>query len=360
MTDRLLIESVERAFADVCTFQAVQAAEERGWAADVWAVVGAMGLPWISVPETAGGSGGSLCDALSVVQVAGRYAAPIPLAETGVLAGWLLAGADLPVGDGPSTVVPGRPGDTLAKSGSVLCGVAHRVPWARVCERVVALVGNDDPHQRDGRWLVVSVPVTAAHVEPAANLAGEPRDSITFDRVANFDVAAAAPGVDPMALMARGALSRVALIAGALERMSELTIEYTSQRKQFAKPVASFQAVQAHLVHAAQHAALVSLAAQAAAREANSRDARFEIAAAKVLAGRAASLATGHAHQAHGAIGMTQEYALHHLSRRLWSWRDEFGDERFWSIKLGAALERAGADLLYPAITAGSLVVADV
>ena len=53
-------------------------------------------------------------------------------------------------------------------------------------------------------------------------------------------------------------------------------------------------------------------------------------------------------------MGMTQEYRLHHFSRRLWAWRSEYGDERHWAARLGRALLAGGADRLYPAITGGS------
>src|SRR5258708_24588982 len=99
------------------------------------------------------------------------------------------------------------------------------------------------------------------------------------------------------------------------------------------------------------------MGASGAARAGERGDARFEIAAAKLLANRAALTATRAAHQAHGAMGMTREYPLHHLSRRLWSWRSEYGDDRFWSARLGTAAARAGADLLYPTITGGSAVL---
>jgi hypothetical protein len=45
------------------------------------------------------------------------------------------------------------------------------------------------------------------------------------------------------------------------------------------------------------------------------------------------------------------------LSRRLWAWRTEYGDDHFWSTRLGTAVAAAGADLLYPAITGGSAVL---
>ena len=147
-------------------------------------------------------------------------------------------------------------------------------------------------------------------------------------------------------------------MAGALERMSEMTVAYTGERRQFGRPVSRFQAVQQHLVTGAQQSALVSMAAHVAGREAERGAASFEIAAAKLLADQAAGIATRAAHQAHGAMGMTQEYPLHQFSRRLWAWRNEYGNEIFWSTRLGQAAVAAGADALYPLITGGSLVAA--
>jgi len=341
VTDRLLLEVADRVLADTCTHEAIQAAERDGWAPDVWARIAEVGLHRIALEE-----GGTLEDALAVLRLAGRHAAPVPLAETGLLAGWLLAGAGLPAGDGPLAVVPGRPDDRLGVEGDRLRGTVHRVPWARSAERVVGLVASPDG------WLVASAPAASVEVEPHVNLAGEPRDTVTFDGVA--DLAPAAAGVDAGALRRRGALTRVMLMAGALERMSAMTVEYTNERVQFGRPVARFQAVQKHLVEGAQDAVLVGMAADAAARAAERGEARFEIAAAKLLADQAAFSATRSAHQAHGAMGMTREYPLHHLSRRLWAWRSEYGDERFWSARLGAAVAGAGADRLYPAIAGGS------
>jgi acyl-CoA dehydrogenase len=231
--------------------------------------------------------------------------------------------------------------------GTRLSGTAHRVPWARAVERVVILI------EAAGSWVVAAVPARTLEIEPHTNLAGEPRDTVHLDNV-DAELAPALAGVDREALRYRGALTRVGLMAGALERLSEITVDYTKGRWQFGRPVARFQAVQQHLVTGAQQAAMVSMAAHVAAREAERGAAHFEIAAAKLLANQAARTATRAAHQAHGAMGMTQEYPLHHFSRRLWAWRSEYGDDRFWSVRLGSVAAGVGADSLYPLITGGT------
>ena len=177
--DPLLVETAERALADTCTHEAVQAAERDGWSSAIWDTVAEIGLPWIGVPEDAGGAGGTLADAVAVLGVAGRHAAPIPLAETGLLGGWLVAAAGLQVGTGPLAVVPGRGEDDLRLDGGRLHGTAHRVPWARAAERIVALV--------DG--YVVCVEPRRARIEPGTNLAGEPRDDVAFDGIEPDDAA---------------------------------------------------------------------------------------------------------------------------------------------------------------------------
>lgn len=353
--DPLLIETAESLFGDTCSFDAVQAAEADRWAPAVWNAVVESGFSSIGLPESAGGSGGSLADLCEVIRVAGAHCAPIPLAETAMLGGWLLCAAGLPLPAGPLAVAGANPSDSLSVQASgggvVVSGTASKVRWAQHAERIVVLA------EVDGASVVVSIDPTLTTIEPGTNLAGEPTDLVTFDNIAVLPDSVGAVD-DPTIfeqLRLRGSLSRTMLIAGALEAMSSLTIEYTNERTQFGKPIGRFQAVQQHLVWGAQDAAIAKITAQRACALAgvcaDVTDAKFQIAAARVIANESATTATRWSHQAHGAMGMTQEYALHHLSRRLWAWRHEWARPQEWDLAVGQLVEAAGADGLYPLIT---------
>jgi alkylation response protein AidB-like acyl-CoA dehydrogenase len=122
---------------------------------------------------------------------------------------------------------------------------------------------------------------------------------------------------------------------------------------QFGRPIGKFQAIQQQLALLAEEAAAALVAVESAAQciaEGRS-SADFAMAAAKIRAGEAAGRVAEIAHQVHGAIGFTEEHSLHHLTRRLWSWRDEFGDEAYWALSLGRLVAKAGGVGLWPLIT---------
>ncbi len=78
----------------------------------------------------------------------------------------------------------------------------------------------------------------------------------------------------------------------------------------------------------------------------------LEVAAAKIRVGEAAGEGAAIAHQVLGAIGFTQEHVLHRYTRRLWAWRDDFGNESAWAVKLGTLVAAKGADGLWPMLAA--------
>ncbi len=342
----MLVESATRLFDDHVTPKMLDAAKQDGWSPELWEVVSQAQLPLISIAEQAGGAGGTLADAAAVLRVAGRYAAPIPLAETG-MAAWLLAGCGLPVPSGPLTCAS-LDADPVAarKDGTqwVLSGTMKRVPWARIAERIVVLASSSEGA------VIASVDPAQCRITAGRNLANEPRDEVVLD---NLTVSEAVPaGRDHAALRLRGALSRSLLMSGALERTLELAVRYATERTQFGRKIGQFQAIQQELARfAGEVAAAVAASLSAAGALERDEGATLAVASAKIRTAQAAHEGAMIAHQVHGAIGVTDEYALHHSTLRLWSWREEYGNEAAWAIELGQAIAAGGADRLWPTLT---------
>jgi acyl-CoA dehydrogenase len=352
---RMLLESMTRLFEDKCTKQVIDRSETGAFAADLWAVVAETGVPLAALPESAGGADAEWSDLYAVLRVAGRYSVPLPLAET-MLAGWVAASAGLELSDGPMTVGPVRGADRLTVvrdgNGWRLSGRAERVPYASHVAQTVLIA--DGP---DGEMAVGLEGTGGAEVTAGKNIAGEARDTLVFNgaRLSADAVGSLGAGVSRGALYRRGALARATMMSGALERSMDMAVTYAQERVQFGRPISKFQAVQQNLaVLAGQTAAAVAaanLGIEALGKTDTERE-TFLIAIAKTRVGEAATLACEIAHQVHGAIGFTQEYALQLSTRRLWSWREEFGSDPEWAARVGGYACANGADGLWEMLTA--------
>jgi acyl-CoA dehydrogenase len=356
-TRTLLIDAATRLFADLRTRELSAAAERGEWPGVLWDAVEAAGLSAATRSEARDGPDASNGDVAALLRVAAAFSAPIPLAET-LIAEQMLAAAGLPARSGALSIGPVLPDDHLQlnrKSGRwSIAGTLHRVPWGRDVQALVAIA--------DYAGKAATIVVERPSVERRDhNYAGEPRDDLRFDDHVLADSVVGEPGSgwDAATLYFRGALFRALGMAGALERVLELTVTYAKERVAFGRPIGKFQAVQQQIAVLAAEVAAASAAAQAAADRAASEDARFEIACAKARVGEACGIAAGIAHQVHAAMGFTHEHALHLCTRRLWSWRDEFGAETEWMEWVGRAAAGVGGEGLWAFLTATTSLSAE-
>lgn len=150
-----------------------------------------------------------------------------------------------------------------------------------------------------------------------------------------------------------GAMVRSLLCAGGLARVLEMTIDHVNTREQFGRTLAGFQAVQHALAQLAGEVAAAGAAADhaAAAFGRPADEAEVAVGAARVRIGEAVGIAAGIAHQMHGAIGFTEEHALHRYTTALWRWRDEYGGHPYWARKVGAAAAAAGQGAFWAMVT---------
>ena len=324
-TGRSLVAEVA---ADVLAAERTETAE--GELPPVWSTMVDLDWPGIAVDEGSGGSGGSLVDLAKLLSTTAGHGVSAPLLEASV-ARWVLARSGV------------EPDAQLA-----VCTTDDRlvhVPWARYASRLVVFPD-------DGGAFLLDLHGPGITIERGLNLAGEPRDTVHVTAGATRTALPDAPARSAVA--ARAALLNAAALTGAARGAVARTREHASGREQFGRPLLALKAVAQGI--ALMDTELVSTeSALERALDADSRDAvgvPESVAAAKVVAAKAATEIARYAHQLHGAIGVTREHSLHHLTRKLWAWRDEYGSQRSWAITLGRRALDAGEDGVWDRLAA--------
>lgn len=341
----IVLEQADRLFAGEATRERLAAFDRGESQRQLWSQLIEAGLHLASVPEPQGGAGLSAAQGFRLMRRAGYYTLPVPLAET-IVANWLWTGAGGAPLTGMTTLAPARAGDRFAlhadAAGHRISGSARNVPWAASAPHALVLArdAGDDPF-----LALVELPGT----DVRRNLAFEPHAHIRLDALtlpaACVRSAPSALGDD--GLLAVGALMRAQQMVGAMEHCMDYALQYAMERQQFGRPIARFQAIQHMLAEAAGHYAASVAAADLALDTLSREDFEFGVAVAKARVGEAAGKVAEVCHQVHGAMGFTQEHPLHYCTRRLWSWRDEFGGESYWQTRIGETVCAAGGDALW-------------
>jgi len=365
---QMLQDSLRRFLGDAYTAAvfAEIAQSESGFSGTVWNGLAEMGVIGALFAEGDGGFGGAGFDLALVFEEMGRVGAVDPLLDTAVLGGGLLAALGT---DAQKSMIEG------VIAGSVQLAVAHSEPTSRYeIARVASTARKEgDRYVIDGRKaVVVNAPAANSFIVSARTSGGE----ADADGISLFIVPANAPGlslhsypmtgggraaeiildsvaVEASALLgpeggayeplkmatARSILAISAEAVGLMEAIKALTTDYLKTRKQFGQPIGKFQALQHRmadmLIEIEQaRSAVINLAghidAPAALRDRH-------VSATKNLIGHVAKLVVEESIQLHGGIGMTEEYALGHLAKRLIMVDHRFGDtthhlERFIAL----------------------------
>jgi acyl-CoA dehydrogenase len=347
--ENIVAETAEKIFTDLADAQTINRDKKGEWKAPLWQALSEAGLPLSWVPEECGGSGASLAEGFSVLSAAGRFAIAVPLAET-MLAGWLLAQANISSPEGEMTVVPANPKDRITlNADGTLSGRARGVPFAGEARHIAVLASGKDSGS------IALIDARACRIEAGLNLGGDHNDTVTLDKVQPIAIEPAPNGFDQTRLMLMGGVARSLQIAGSLETMLDISVRYSNERVAFEKKISKFQAVQHNLARlAGESAAALAAATSAADTLAHATtfgDEEFlEAVSAKIRCAEAAEKGGAIAHQVHGAIGFTVEHILHRYSLRALAWRDDFGSESYWAVELGKLVAARGADELWPLV----------
>jgi pimeloyl-CoA dehydrogenase small subunit len=156
---------------------------------------------------------------------------------------------------------------------------------------------------------------------------------ITLDRVSLPTEALLGDAGNGLALVDRVMDETIAALAGeavgAMDALQKLTLEYLKTRKQFGRPIGSFQSLQhraAEMMVSLEEARSMAMLAAMMAQESDAAERRRQMSAVKVQIGRSGKFIGQGAIQLHGGIAMTMEYLGGHYFKRLTTIDTMFGD----------------------------------
>lgn len=321
---------------------------DTGFSPDIWAELAELGVLGALFTEDQGGFGGAGFDIAVVFEELGRAGVVEPVMDSALIGGRLLAAA------GNADMVEQVIG------GALHLAVAHGEPDSRYDLDHVTTTASDG--KLTGRKAVVMNAEAADHLIVSAKdgdtialyivdrgaaglviqgyplLAGGRAAEVTLDNT---------PGT-PLGLTLSDyeAVNRLAITGqcaealGAMETATALTKDYLMTRKQFGRPIGTFQALAHRMSDLLTELEQARSAVINAAGYLDAKDADLHLSASKNLMGRIGRLVAEEAIQMHGGIAMTQEYELAHIAKRIIMADHRFGDtdyhlERF--IALSAA-----------------------
>ncbi len=294
------------------------------------------GLTALSVPEACGGLGMDDVAWALMTQELGYYAIPDSLADTAYVAAGLLsalpegtAGRDealVQIADGSIRVAVGHPINPL-------------VADAHLADRLL-LAHGDEVHLLPRQLVDV---IASPSIDASRRLSQVVWEPSSATRVA--------AGEQGRALWAqtldRGALAVAGQALGLAQRMLDLSVDYVAQRKQFGKPIGSFQAVKHHLADVATKVEFAKpvLYRAAHALASGASDAAVHVSHARLACAEAAWLSARHGIQVHGAMGYTWEVDLQMFMKRAWALDASWGDRAFHKSRVAACVLADGAAL---------------
>ncbi|WP_243614183.1 acyl-CoA dehydrogenase family protein [Shimia aestuarii] len=299
-----------------------------------WTEMVELGIAGALVPEEQGGFGGAGFDIAVVFEALGRALCPEPFLGT-LLAARLLgaAGADMEAlvsGETRYAVGLGEIDaaydldliETAAKAsgdGYVLNGRKSAVYGGQDADVLLVLA------KLDGKAAIFSVEASAANVVGYGMIDGGGAAEVLLEETAATLLVEGAEAAVADAVAA-GRLALCAEAVGAMEANYEILLEYLKTRKQFGRPIGSFQVLQHRTVDLLTEIEQARSITISAAASLGDEDASLKAAMAKNLVGRAARLVAEESIQMHGGIAMTWEYAASHYGKRLVMLDAQLGD----------------------------------
>ncbi len=333
--------------------------DERGYPPALWQEIAGLGWLGLVFPESAGGSGMSFLDLAVLLEETGRACLPGPFFSSVVLGGLTILDAGtaaqkqayLPGIAGGEAIVTMAVTENEAAytaaaiqvkavpSGSdyIINGSKLFVPDAHVADSIICAVRTKtSANPEDGiSMFLVDARSPGITCHPLKTIAGDKQFEVVFKdvRVPAERLLGTLDQGWPLVRRAveRAAAARCCEMVGIMQKALEVTVAYAKDRKQFSKPIGSFQAVQHHCANMATDVDGARFSTyQAAWHISEGMDASVEVAVAKAWMSEAFSRVITLAHQVHGAIGCTIDHELQYYTKRGKEGELTYGDGDFY------------------------------
>lgn len=314
--DTLLEDMFARLLARSCSTTFVRAAEhdpDNKQLVLVWDEIEESGLPNALVAEQDGGFGLSLSQILPLVFLMGAHAFPLPLAETMVARALLRrAGVEPPLAPIILATAFSREGQATTQTAEL-------------------------PLARTAGYMLVARAETFDLVELSPSVLSSSRSqfSLSANVIAGAEQIRISISSGAMALRETIAFLHAAKLAGAMQFVLQMTIDYARTRSQFGRPIGKFQAIQQQVSVMAEYVAAARMAVELAAATGVLLPDPLAAGVAKECASSAALIVAQTAHSVHGAIGISREHDLQLYTRRMAEWRAAEGAESYWAMQVG-------------------------
>jgi len=331
----------------------------KGYTPEMWQEMAGLGWQGLVIPEKYGGSGMKMLDLAVLSEEFGRACLPGPFFSTVVLSAVSImeAGTDSQKEKYLPGIASGKTLATLAlnekdaryearaiamkatagKDGYILTGTKMFVPDANVADYmlVVARTADTVNPERGITIFIVDAKSPGITCTPLDTMAHDKLCEVDFRRV-RIPKESVLGGVGRGWEIVRKALERATALkccdtVGVLQRVLEMTLDYAKERKQFDKPIGSFQVIQHYLAEIATDVDGARFSAyQAAWRLSEGRPCLREIAIAKTFAADAFERTITKSHQIFGAIGVSIDHDLHFYTTRGKAAMLTYGDSDYW------------------------------
>lgn len=354
-SQQMLRDNARKFFAGECPFAEVRRLMETSTAYDdaLWRKMAEQGFTGIIFPEEYGGVGLGIVDLILLMEEAGRALLPGPFFSTVALAGVVIDAVASPAqkkkylepicrGEARATVAIPEASGSWDPSDAQISAANGKLTGEKLFVADAGIAGSIIIVARDGVFAVDSK-APGITIKPmqgmdltrklySVRFSGTPAEKLG-------DSAGLAKALD----IATAALA--AEMVGGMQRTLELSVEYAKTRKQFGKPIGSFQAVQ----HQCADMYLETESARSAAYyaawalEVNAPDAAVAVSIAKMYASDASRTVGNRGIQIHGGMGFTWQNDLHLYYRHAKASETAFGDATYHRERIARLVIDAGA-----------------